>query len=386
MHHFSSSADLVVISGKFLLDSCASKDMIAIPGVDPLVMWISFLVLVVIMLWIDLGAFNKKDHVITIKESLLWTAFWISLSLLFNVWLYFQFGSEIALEYFTGYVIEKSLSMDNLFVFLMIFTAFSIDRKYQHRILFWGIVGAVVMRGIFIGLGSALVQEFQWIFLLFAGAVLYGAYHMQFHKDRKFDPKKSKVVRLSKKIFPVTDETKGHDFFIRKKGGKLFGLIPFPWYATIFFITLITIEFTDVVFATDSIPAIFAITTDPFLVFTSNIFAILGLRALYFAIAGLHAMFAYLKTGLALILAFVGVKMLLLGVPATLEALEEATGIGMPHLPHYHIPIGVSLAFILTVLFASIIVSIAARKGWMGESRVEQVDGEVRVDVRRKKD
>lgn len=322
--------------------------MITIPGVPLWLMWTAFLILVVIMLWIDLGAFNKKDHVIGIKESLLWTAFWVFLSFVFCGWLYLQFGTEIALEYLAGYLIEKSLSMDNLFVFLMIFTAFGIPRIYQHRTLFWGIVGAVVMRGLFIVAGAALVQHFQWVFLFFAIIILWGAWKMQFRKEKKFDPDKSLAVRIARKVFPVTNKLYGNRFFIKIKG---------KWLATMLFVTLVTIELTDVVFATDSIPAIFAITTDPFLVFTSNIFAILGLRALYFAVAGLHAMFHYLKTGLAAILAFVGVKMVLIGLPAMIEAL----GFRAP-FHAVHIPIAFSLGFIVVVLTASIVASICMKQ------------------------
>lgn len=320
--------------------------MITFPGIPQWLMWAGFLVLVVIMLWIDLGAFNKKDHVVGIRESLLWTAFWIALSLVFCGLIYLQFGTEIALEYLTGYLMEKSLSMDNLFVFLMIFTAFNIPRIYQHRVLFWGIVGAVVLRGVFIIAGAALVQEFTWVFLIFALIVLWGAYKMQFQKEKKFDPDKSYAVKISKWFFPITKRIRGHKFFLKENG---------KWHATILFVALVTIELTDVVFATDSIPAIFAITTDPFIVFTSNIFAILGLRALYFAIAGLHAMFVYLKTGLAAILAFVGIKMVLIGVPS----VAEIFGV---HLPHYHIPIGVSLLVIGGIILASILASVILTK------------------------
>lgn len=335
--------------------------MITLPGVDPWMMWAGFLLLVFLLLEIDLGILNRKDHVIEVKEALLWSAFWIALSLIFNGWLYWQFGSEVALEFFTGYVIEKSLSVDNLFVFLMIFTAFSIPRLYQHRVLFWGILGAIVMRGVFIGLGAALVERFQWIFFAFALIILYGAYRMQFDKEEEFDPDKSVVVRWVRKIFPVSNRLEGHSFFVKENGKRA---------VTILFVALVVIELTDVVFATDSIPAIFAITTDPFIVFTSNIFAILGLRALYFALAGVHAMFQYLKTGLAFILAFIGVKMLIIGAPPLLDALGMD---GVAHaLEGLHIPTAVSLGVIVAILAISIIASLLKNRSDVRHGRTAE--------------
>lgn len=333
--------------------------MITIPGVDPLWMWLGFIALILILLEIDIGIFNKKDHVIGIREAFAWTAFWIFLALVFNAWIWWQFGSDPGLEFFTGYIIEKSLSMDNLFVFLLIFTAFNIPREYQHRILFWGILGAIVMRGIFIALGAALISAFDWVFYIFGVIILLGAYHMQFQKEKKFDPEHSIAVRIVRKFFPVSNKMHGHDFFIKENGRRM---------ATVLFVALITIELTDVVFATDSIPAIFAITTDPFIVFTSNIFAILGLRSLYFALAGMHAMFVYLKTGLAMILAFVGVKMLLYQV--------------------WHPPVLLSLSVILTILAVSVIASFFAEHK-AGPIRHEpehglERDGGVHIDVTRK--
>ncbi|MDD9953496.1 MAG: TerC family protein [Candidatus Woesearchaeota archaeon] len=332
--------------------------MITIPGVDPWMMWAGFILLVLIMLVIDLGVFNRKDHVIGLRESLTWTAIWITVAMCFNTWLYFQFGGQIALEFFTGYVIEKSLSMDNLFVFLMIFTSFNIPRLYQHRILFWGIVGAIIMRGLFIWIGSELVSRFDWIFFIFGGILIWSAWRMQFEKEKKFDPKKHLAVRIAKKIFPVTNKKKGHNFFIVEHGKR---------FATVFFVALITIELTDVVFAVDSIPAIFAITQDPFIVFTSNIFAILGLRALYFALASLHAMFAYLKTGLAIILGFVGSKMILLA--------------GL----HIHVPTIVSLTVIISVLAISMIASVIHARHIPSEHMLKHDDGHVRVHLTKKK-
>lgn len=338
--------------------------MITIPGVDPWMMWAGFLLLVFILLEIDLGILNRKDHVIEVREALLWSAFWISLAMVFNGWLYWQFGSDVALEFFTGYLIEKSLSVDNLFVFLMIFTAFNIPRLYQHRILFWGILGAIIMRGVFIVAGAALVERFHGVFFIFAAILLYGAYRMQFDKDEKFDPDKSLMVRLVRKVFPVSGKLHGHDFFVKENGRRA---------VTILFVALIVIELTDVVFATDSIPAIFAITTDPFIVFTSNIFAILGLRALYFALAGVHAMFQYLKTGLAFILAFIGVKMLIIGTPPILgffgfDAAAHA-------LEAIKIPTWISLIVIVVILTTAIVASILKNRSDLKHGRTtERID------------
>lgn len=308
--------------------------MITIPGVDPLLMWVGFILLIFLFLALDLGVFNRKEHEISIKEALIWAGVWFGAAMIFNIWIYFQFGQDPALDFFTGYLIEKSLSVDNLFVFLMIFTAFSIPRLYQHRILFWGIIGAIMMRGIFIGLGAALLERFEWIFYIFGAVLIYGAYRMQFNKEEKFDPDQSWIVRMVRKIMPVSSKLDGHKFFTVQNGHRAI---------TVLLLTLIVIELTDVVFAFDSIPAIFAITTDPFIVFTSNIFAILGLRSLYFVLAAIAGMFEYLKTGLAIILFFIGVKLLI--------------------RQYYHVPTVVSLIVIIAVLVISMVASIAhARK------------------------
>jgi tellurite resistance protein TerC len=307
--------------------------MISIPGVDPVFLWVGFILLIVVFLLIDLGIFNRKAHAISIKEALSWAAVWFTLAMLFNVWIYYQFGQDPALQFLTGYLIEKSLSVDNLFVFLLIFTAFSIPAVYQHRILFWGIVGAIILRGFFIGVGSALLDHFEWVFYIFGAVLVYGAYRMQFNKEEKFDPDKSWIVRMVRKIVPVSTKLDGKKFFIKEHGRTAI---------TVLLLTLIVIELTDVVFAFDSIPAIFAITTDPFLVFTSNIFAILGLRSLYFVLAAIAGMFQYLKTGLAVILLFIGIKLLV--------------------RQYYHIPTMVSLIVIIAVLAISIVASLARGK------------------------
>ena len=276
--------------------------MITIPGVNPLFMWIGFLILIIIFLIIDLGVFNKKKHEISVKEALIWTGVWFGLSMIFNFLIFWEFGKEAALNFLGGYLLEKSLSVDNIFVIFIIFLSFKIEKKYQHEILFWGIVGAIILRGILILLGSALVTRFEWIFYIFGIFLIYSAVQMLIKKDDDFDPHNSWIVRQIHKLIPVVRNHKNGRFFIRQKTGLS---------VTILFVTLIVVEFTDVIFALDSIPAIFGITTDPFIVFTSNIFAILGLRSLYFVIAKVHDKFHYLSYGISFILIFIGLKMLL---------------------------------------------------------------------------
>ena len=277
--------------------------MITIPGVEPIFMWIGFLALIVIFLSLDLGIFNKKEHEVSVKEALIWTGVWFSLAILFNIFLYYEFGNEVALNFFGGYLLEKSLSIDNIFIIFLIFSSFRVEKKYQHKILFWGIIGAILLRGTLILLGTALVEEFQWIFYIFGAFLIYSAIRMITKKDDEYDPHNSWIVRMIHKIIPVSKSHKNGKLFTRQNGRLA---------VTILFVALIVVEFSDVVFAFDSIPAIFGITTDPFIVFTSNIFAILGLRSLYFVIAKIHDTFQYLSYGLALILAFIGLKMLLM--------------------------------------------------------------------------
>lgn len=306
--------------------------MITIPGVDPIFMWIGFIILVAIFLFLDLGVFNKKQHAVTVKEALIWTGVWISIALLFNLFVWLEWGHEIGLKFLAGYLLEKSLSVDNIFVIFLIFMSFKIEPKYQHRILFWGIVGAIVLRGLLILAGAALVDKFHWIFYLFGIFLIYSGIHMVFKKDEDFDPHNSWIVKTLHKIVPVSRTHEGK-FFVKHKG-KL--------AVTVLFVALLVVEFTDVVFAFDSIPAIFGITTDPFIVFTSNIFAILGLRSLYFVIAKIHDMFVFLQYGLAFILVFIGVKMI----------LEEFV----------HINLGISLGVVFFTLFTSIMASIVFGK------------------------
>ena len=273
----------------------------------PLWAWILFYVLVLVMLVIDLKSFGKKgQHEVSVSEAIKMTAVWIGVSLLFCAGIYFLYpgdSHEKAMEFLAGYLIEKSLSMDNLFVFLMLFSFFGIQRKYQHEVLFWGIFGALVLRSIFIFAGAAMVQRFEWILGIFGVFLIYTGIKMFSHKDdESVDPSKNIFVKLFKKFFPVTDQMPEDKFFIVEQGKHL---------ATPLFIALLVIETTDVAFAVDSIPAVFSVSRDPFIILTSNIFAILGLRALYFALAAVAKYFTYLKYGLGIILSFVGIKMLM---------------------------------------------------------------------------
>ena len=310
----------------------------------PLWAWIVFYVLVFVMLIADLKMFGKKgQHEVKVKEALQMTAVWIGVSLVFCVAIYLWYphdSHEKAMEFLAGYLIEKSLSMDNLFVFLMLFSFFGIERKYQHEVLFWGIFGALVLRSIFIFAGAAMVERFEWILGLFGIFLLYtGAKMFNHDDDQQADPSKNIIVRWFKKFFPATDQLHGDRFFILSNGKRL---------ATPLFITLLVIETTDVAFAVDSIPAVFSVSRDPFIVLTSNIFAILGLRALYFALAAVAGYFKYLKYGLGIILIFVGVKMLL-PMNEYINAAAEFFGF-LLNMPHVEIPTPWSLAFIFGVL------------------------------------
>lgn len=268
----------------------------------PFIQWFLFGSLVVILLSIDLGVFNRRAHIIGIREAIRLSVFWIFLSLAFNLGIYFWFGTTAAVQFFTGYLVEKSLSVDNLFVFLLIFGYFKVPRELQHTVLFWGILGALLLRGIMIGAGVVLIEQFQWILYIFGAFLIVTGIQMALSKGTtEIHPEKNIVLRLFRLLFPVDAEYHGKKFFIRKEGRIS---------ATLLMIVLIVIETTDIVFAVDSIPAIFGITRDPFIVYTSNVFAILGLRALYFALAGLMDLFYYLRYGLAVILAFIGAGML----------------------------------------------------------------------------
>ena len=286
----------------------------------PLWAWTLFYVLVIAMLYIDLKSFGKKgQHEVSVSEALKMTVVWIAVSLVFcaGIWLFYPVEpQEKAMEFLAGYLIEKSLSMDNLFVFLMLFSFFGVQRKYQHEVLFWGIFGALVLRSVFIFAGVAMIQRFEWILALFGLFLIYTGIKMFFHQDdEQVDPSKNIFVKVFKRFFPVTDQMHEDKFFIKGEKSEVRGekaeVRGERWLATPLFIALLVIETTDVAFAVDSIPAVFSVSRDPFIVLTSNIFAILGLRALYFALAAITKYFTYLKYGLGIILSFVGIKMLL---------------------------------------------------------------------------
>lgn len=306
---------------------------------DRLLLWIAFNVFVLGMLAVDLGIFHRKAHAVSIKEATTWSAVWIALAMIFNLGIYYTWGQEKALEFLTGYVIEKSLSVDNLFVFLMIFQYFATPAEYQHRVLFWGILGALVLRAIFIATGSALISNFHWMIYVFGAFLVLTGIKMFLQGDEKIEPERNPVVRLFERLVPIVKEYQGQRFFIRRDGKT---------YATLLMLVLFVVETTDVIFAVDSIPAIFAITQDPFIVYTSNVFAILGLRALYFMLAGVMEMFIYLKVGLSFVLCFVGAKMMMVDL--------------------YKIPIGASLGVIAAVLLISIAASCLVKKKEPAES------------------
>lgn len=290
--------------------------------------WIGFNVFVLLMLALDLGVFNRKAHAVSVKEALTWSAVWISLALIFNGLIYYWFGEAKAVEFLTGYLIEKSLSIDNIFVFVLVFGYFQIPAIYQHKILFWGILGALVMRVIFIFAGVALIEKFHWSVYIFGLFLIYTGYKMFTEKGAAIDPENNPVIKFFRRIMPVTHQLHGDKFFVNLDGKR---------YATPLFLVLVLIETTDLIFAVDSIPAILAITQDQFIVYTSNVFAILGLRSLYFALAHVVDRFVYLSYGLAIILVFVGIKMVMVDI--------------------YKIPTFISLLVIAVILIFSVVLS-----------------------------
>ncbi len=265
-------------------------------------LWIGFNVFVLLMLALDLGVFHRKSHEVKFKEALSWSLVWIILALVFNAGIWYYFGEIKAVQFLTGYIIEKSLSVDNIFVFILIFSAFAVPAQYQHKVLFWGILGALVMRAIFIFAGVALISKFHWIIYVFGIFLIYTGYKIAKEKGTKVNIDNNPLLGFVRKVIPFTNDYRGDKFFIKEAGKKM---------ATPLFLVLVLIEFTDLIFAVDSIPAILAITTDPFIVYTSNVFAIMGLRSLYFALAGSLKYFSLLHYGLAVILIFVGVKMII---------------------------------------------------------------------------
>ncbi|MBM2802976.1 MAG: hypothetical protein HW419_869 [Deltaproteobacteria bacterium] len=299
---------------------------------DSLLLWVIFNVFVLGVLALDLLVLHRKAHTVSLREALAWSCVWVSLAFLFGLGVYFVRGEEKALEFLTGYVIEWSLSVDNLFVFLVIFSYFAVPPLYQHRVLFWGILGALVLRAIFIATGTALLANFHWMIYVFGGFLVFTGIKLLFAGEEKIEPEKNPAVRLVRRFINITPDYQGQRFFIRKDGRL---------WATPLLLVLVVVETTDVIFAVDSIPAIFGITLDPFIVYTSNVFAILGLRALFFLLAGVMEMFRYLKVGLSFVLCFVGAKMMI--------------------ADFYKIPIGVSLGVVAGILGISILASFLVR-------------------------
>jgi tellurite resistance protein TerC len=292
-------------------------------------LWVGFIAFVLLMLSLDLGVFNRTPHVVKAREALTWTAVWVGLALLFAAGLAVLVDHQSALTFLTGYVIEESLSVDNIFVIVLIFRYFAVPAQFQHRVLFWGILGALIMRGLFIGLGAALLARFDWIFYIFGALLVFTGIRMAVKQDEEFDGEQNPVVKLVRRFLPLTSGYRGKHFFAMEGGRRS---------ATPLLLVLVLVEVTDLIFAVDSIPAIFGITRDPFLVFTSNIFAVLGLRSLFFLLASVVTKFHLLKYGLAVILTFVGAKML----------VEQ----------WIHIPILLSLGVVVGVLGASIGASL----------------------------
>ncbi len=296
-------------------------------------LWVGFVVFILVMLGLDLGLFHRKSHTISVRKSLAWSLFWIILALIFNLGIYIWMGHDQGHQFLAGYLIEKSLSVDNIFVFLLIFTYFRVPPAYQHKALFWGIIGALIMRVVFIFAGITLIEKFHWVTYILGVFLVVSGVKLFFQKDREVNPERNPVLRFFRRFMPVTPNYEGDRFFVKKAGTVM---------ATPLFIALLAIETTDVFFAVDSIPAILAITLDPFIVYTSNVFAILGLRMLYFALAGFMQIFHLLNYGLALILAFVGAKMLLVDI--------------------YKMPTSVALGVVGAILAVSVVGSFLIKK------------------------
>lgn len=296
-------------------------------------LWAAFTVLVLSLLALDLGVFHRKEHAIGVREALGWTAFWVALALLFNAGVYVYFGAQRGLEFFTGYVIEEALSVDNLFVFLVILSYFKVPKQHQHRVLFWGIIGALVMRALFIVAGAALLQSFHWAMYVFGAFLVFTGIKLLRGSGDESHPERNPIVRFFQRVVPSVSDYREGRFFVRE-GGRLL--------ATPLVVVIVAIELTDVLFALDSIPAIFGVTTNPFVVYTSNVFAILGLRSMFFALSGLMGHFRYLNVGLAFVLSFIGAKMLAADL--------------------VHIPVAVSLAVVAALLGGAIIASLIPKE------------------------
>ncbi|MEZ4230177.1 MAG: TerC family protein [Polyangiaceae bacterium] len=291
-------------------------------------LWLGFLGFVLVMLAIDLGVFHKQAHEVSLKEAGIWSAVWVALALVFNAGVYIWFGPQRGLEFTTGYLLEKALAVDNIFVFVIIFATFRVPALYQHRVLFWGVIGALVLRAGFILAGGAFIQRFHWAIYVFGGILAVTGIKLMMQKEEAVEPEKSLAIRAFRRVVPVWPQFEGDRFFVKRDGRRM---------ATPLLLALVAVEVSDVIFAVDSIPAIFAITTDPFIVFTSNIFAILGLRSMYFLLAGVISKFHYLKLGLSFVLVFVGAKMLLMSF--------------------VKIPVLASLAIIAGILLLSVLAS-----------------------------
>lgn len=313
--------------------------------IDTIWLWVGFNLFVLVLLALDLGVFHRNSHAVSLKEAGIWSIVWITLALTFNAGLYFFMGPEPALQFFTGYLIEKSLSVDNIFIFVLLFTYFSVPAAYQHRVLFWGIIGALLMRGTLIALGAVLLEQFHWILYLFGAFLIFTGIRMGLHQETEVHPEQNPLLKLVRRLVPVTSDYEHDRFFIRRAGQLL---------VTPLLLVLLVIETTDLVFAVDSIPAIFAVTQDPFIVYTSNVFAILGLRSLYFVFAHVMGKFYYLKLGLAVILSYVGVKMMLADI--------------------YPIPTFLSLTIIAAVLAIAIVASVIRARRLPGQlEEIEEV-------------
>jgi tellurite resistance protein TerC len=295
----------------------------------PLWAWGAFMLFIITMLAVDLGVFHRKSHVIRLKEALAWCGVWFSLAMCFNAVVWWWLGPDLGLKWTAGYLVEIALSVDNVFVFIVIFSFFRVPKEYQHRVLVWGIIGAAIMRFVFILAGIALLERFHWLIYFFGAFLVFTGVKLALPQDDDVDPEKNIAVRLFRRFYPVTTEYHGRKFFVLVDGIK---------HATPLFVVLLVIETTDVAFALDSVPAVLGITNVPFIVFTSNIFAILGLRSLYFALSGVMDLFRFLNVGLALILVFIGIKMMISG--------------------YFHIAVGVSMGVIGAVLAVSVIASL----------------------------
>jgi tellurite resistance protein TerC len=315
--------------------------------VDTVWVWVGFNLLVLTLLALDLGVFHREAHEVSLREAAIWSVVWIALAMTFNVALYLFWdqimpnsdlsASDAGLAFLTGYLIEKALSVDNIFVFVLIFSYFAVPAKYQHRVLFWGILGALIMRGTMIAAGAALIKQFHWIIWVFGVFLIFTGIRMAMSQEEQVEPEKNPVIRLFRRFMPISDRYDGQKFLTRQNGMLM---------ATPLLLVLVMVETTDLIFAVDSIPAVFAVTQDPFIVYTSNVFAILGLRALYFVLAGVVHLFHYLKLGLSVVLSFVGIKMLLPDLSAALIGVS------------WKIPTAVSLGVVATIIGVSIVASL----------------------------